>query len=171
VTSTPTPVTPSGDYTEIYDDMLKTHYLRPSKCVSYHEPDDDDTKSEYSDKNDRDFLASPSKRSPPGSAKKAQHATRHQAAAVAAKILQPPNNGKASKKLRREERIFLIDFGLASKFIDSSGAHRPFCMDQRRAHDGTLEFTSRDAHMGAHSRRSDLECLGGFERRGIPCQM
>jgi len=33
-------------------------------------------------------------------------------------------------------------------------------MDQRRAHDGTLEFTSRDAHLGAHSRRSDLECLG-----------
>ncbi|XP_053657905.1 FK506-binding protein 5-like [Anopheles marshallii] len=59
-----------------------------------------------------------------------------------------------------EERIHLIDFGLASKFVDSSGQHRPFCMDQRRAHDGTLEFTSRDAHMGAHARRSDLECLG-----------
>ncbi|XP_050090549.1 uncharacterized protein LOC126574403 isoform X2 [Anopheles aquasalis] len=59
-----------------------------------------------------------------------------------------------------EDRIHLIDFGLASKFMDSSGQHRPFCMDQRRAHDGTLEFTSRDAHMGAHVRRSDLECLG-----------
>ncbi|XP_053677094.1 uncharacterized protein LOC128727228 [Anopheles nili] len=59
-----------------------------------------------------------------------------------------------------EDRIHLIDFGLASKFVDSSGQHRPFCMDQRRAHDGTLEFTSRDAHMGAHARRSDLECLG-----------
>ncbi|XP_052902411.1 uncharacterized protein LOC128309938 isoform X2 [Anopheles moucheti] len=59
-----------------------------------------------------------------------------------------------------EERIHLIDFGLASKFVDSSGQHRAFCMDQRRAHDGTLEFTSRDAHMGAHARRSDLECLG-----------
>lgn len=53
----------------------------------------------------------------------------------------------------------MIDFGLALKFIDSNGVHRPFVMDQRRAHDGTLEFTSRDAHMGAHSRRSDLECL------------
>uniref|UniRef100_A0A182T294 non-specific serine/threonine protein kinase n=1 Tax=Anopheles maculatus TaxID=74869 RepID=A0A182T294_9DIPT len=59
-----------------------------------------------------------------------------------------------------EERIHLIDFGLASKFVDSTDRHRPFCMDQRRAHDGTLEFTSRDAHMGAHARRSDLECLG-----------
>lgn len=58
-----------------------------------------------------------------------------------------------------EDRIHLIDFGLALKFIDANGVHRPFVMDQRRAHDGTLEFTSRDAHMGAHSRRSDLECL------------
>lgn len=58
-----------------------------------------------------------------------------------------------------EDRVHLIDFGLALKFVDSTGQHRPFVMDQRRAHDGTLEFTSRDAHMGAHSRRSDLECL------------
>uniref|UniRef100_A0A182LU08 non-specific serine/threonine protein kinase n=1 Tax=Anopheles culicifacies TaxID=139723 RepID=A0A182LU08_9DIPT len=69
---------------------------------------------------------------------------------------------KATKEdpMPAEDRIHLIDFGLASKFVDSSGQHRPFCMDQRRAHDGTLEFTSRDAHMGAHARRSDLECLG-----------
>ena len=44
--------------------------------------------------------------------------------------------------------------------MDTTGEHRPFCQDQRRAHDGTIEFTSRDAHFGAHSRRSDLECLG-----------
>ena len=62
--------------------------------------------------------------------------------------------------LFKEQKLYLIDFGLASKFMDTNGQHRPFCMDQRRAHDGTLEFTSRDAHMGAHSRRSDLEVLG-----------
>lgn len=54
----------------------------------------------------------------------------------------------------------MIDYGLATKFVDTNGEHRPFCMDQRRAHDGTLEFTSRDAHFGTHSRRSDLECFG-----------
>lgn len=58
------------------------------------------------------------------------------------------------------DRLYLIDFGLASKYVDSSGVHRPFFMDERRAHDGTLEYTSRDAHLGAHARRSDLECLG-----------
>ena len=29
-----------------------------------------------------------------------------------------------------------------------------------QAHDGTIEYTSRDAHIGAHARRSDLEILG-----------
>ena len=33
--------------------------------------------------------------------------------------------------------------------------------DPKRAHDGTVEFTSRDAHMGvAPSRRGDMEILG-----------
>lgn len=32
--------------------------------------------------------------------------------------------------------------------------------DARRAHDGTMEYTSRDGHTGAHWRRSDLESLG-----------
>lgn len=59
-----------------------------------------------------------------------------------------------------DDHVYLIDYGLATKFVDTNGDHRPFCMDQRRAHDGTLEFTSRDAHFGTHSRRSDLECFG-----------
>lgn len=59
-----------------------------------------------------------------------------------------------------DDHVYLIDYGLATKFVDTNCEHRPFCMDQRRAHDGTLEFTSRDAHFGTHSRRSDLECFG-----------
>lgn len=56
--------------------------------------------------------------------------------------------------------IYLLDFGLASKFLDSDGKHKDFGMDARKAHDGTLEYSSRDSHIGAHSRRSDLETLG-----------
>ncbi len=37
--------------------------------------------------------------------------------------------------------------------------HKALEPDERRAHDGTLEYTSRDAHIGAHSRRGDLETL------------
>ncbi|KAJ8706080.1 hypothetical protein PYW07_010857 [Mythimna separata] len=57
-------------------------------------------------------------------------------------------------------QIYLLDYGLASKFLDSEGKHKDFGMDARKAHDGTLEYSSRDSHIGAHSRRSDLETLG-----------
>ncbi|XP_045507889.1 nucleosomal histone kinase 1-like [Colias croceus] len=57
-------------------------------------------------------------------------------------------------------QIYLLDYGLASKFLDSNGNHKEFGMDARKAHDGTLEYSSRDSHIGAHSRRSDLETLG-----------
>ncbi|GBP91941.1 Nucleosomal histone kinase 1 [Eumeta japonica] len=57
-------------------------------------------------------------------------------------------------------QIYLLDYGLASKFLDSVGNHKDFGMDARKAHDGTLEYSSRDSHIGAHSRRSDLETLG-----------
>nr|XP_032524370.1 uncharacterized protein LOC116775583 isoform X2 [Danaus plexippus plexippus] len=57
-------------------------------------------------------------------------------------------------------QIYLLDYGLASKFLDSNGNHKDFSMDARKAHDGTLEYSSRDSHIGAHSRRSDLETLG-----------
>lgn len=56
-------------------------------------------------------------------------------------------------------QIYLLDYGLASKFLDSDGNHKDFGMDARKAHDGTLEYSSRDSHIGAHSRRSDLETL------------
>ncbi|KAF4526626.1 hypothetical protein B566_EDAN015395 [Ephemera danica] len=58
-----------------------------------------------------------------------------------------------------QDRVFLVDFGLATLY-EVDGVHKDFNPDQRKAHDGTLEFTSRDAHQGAHSRRGDLEVLG-----------
>lgn len=127
----------------IYEDMLNTHYLRPCRKVSYF--CDEEDQEENDDKKDRDFRFSG------GSAKRSPNGT--------TTTEERPSSSSSANRVT-EDRIFVIDFGLAIKFIDSSGTHRPFCMDQRRAHDGTLEFTSRDAHMGAHSRRSDLECLG-----------
>ena len=56
--------------------------------------------------------------------------------------------------------MFLVDFGLASKYKDNLGFHHDGGEDERFAHEGTLEYTSRDAHIGAHSRRGDLETLG-----------
>ncbi|KAK3093890.1 hypothetical protein FSP39_021504 [Pinctada imbricata] len=56
--------------------------------------------------------------------------------------------------------IYLVDFGLAHRY-KPDGTHRPYKEDPKRCHDGTVEFTSIDAHKGvAPSRRGDLEILG-----------
>jgi len=54
--------------------------------------------------------------------------------------------------------IFLVDFGLCVKYIKPDG-HKEYKADPRKAHDGTIEYLSRDAHIGCTSRRSDLEVL------------
>ncbi|XP_022248519.1 serine/threonine-protein kinase VRK1-like isoform X2 [Limulus polyphemus] len=60
----------------------------------------------------------------------------------------------------RENQVYLVDYGLACRYNTSCGIHKEYKEDLRKAHDGTIEFTSRDAHIGAHSRRGDLEILG-----------
>ncbi|XP_015188992.1 PREDICTED: serine/threonine-protein kinase VRK1-like isoform X2 [Polistes dominula] len=62
--------------------------------------------------------------------------------------------------VREKSQAYLVDYGLAYRFRTTAGIHKPFVHDERRAHEGTLEFTSRDAHHGTHSRRGDLETLG-----------
>lgn len=46
-----------------------------------------------------------------------------------------------------ENQVFLVDFGLACRYAND-GKHKEYKYDQRKAHDGTIEFTSRDAHIG-----------------------
>lgn len=68
-------------------------------------------------------------------------------------VLGHPSQGQAP--------VYLVDFGLACRYIDKdTGLHKPYCEDERRAHNGTLEYTSRDGHCGAMSRKGDLEILG-----------
>jgi serine/threonine protein kinase len=58
-------------------------------------------------------------------------------------------------------QVYLLDYGLACKFLQSNGQHKPYFVDLRKAHAlGTILFCSLDAHNGAQSRRSDLESLG-----------
>ncbi|KAF5272325.1 hypothetical protein FQA39_LY07926 [Lamprigera yunnana] len=66
-------------------------------------------------------------------------------------------NNENSKSI---DEIYLLDYGLASKYVTTNGEHKPFDIDERKAHAGTILFCSRDAHQGVSSRRSDLECLG-----------
>lgn len=61
---------------------------------------------------------------------------------------------------KAKDQVFLVDFGLASRYMPD-GSHRKYDPNPKKAHDGTLEYTSRDAHHGVSpSRRADFEILG-----------
>jgi len=70
--------------------------------------------------------------------------------------LGPPVAGTAPTGKGRN--IFLVDYGLVSKYTHM-GVHKPYVRDERCAHEGTLEYTARDFHLGCVSRRGDLEVL------------
>ncbi|XP_054652001.1 serine/threonine-protein kinase VRK1 isoform X2 [Dunckerocampus dactyliophorus] len=56
-------------------------------------------------------------------------------------------------------QVYLADYGLAYRYAPE-GSHKDYKEDPKKCHDGTIEFTSIDAHKGvAASRRGDLEIL------------
>ncbi|KAM3595614.1 uncharacterized protein V6R79_026434 [Siganus canaliculatus] len=56
-------------------------------------------------------------------------------------------------------QVYLADYGLAYRYAPDS-VLKEYKEDPKRCHDGTIEFTSIDAHKGASpSRRGDLEIL------------
>ncbi|XP_073905864.1 serine/threonine-protein kinase VRK2 isoform X2 [Castor canadensis] len=58
------------------------------------------------------------------------------------------------------DRVYLADYGLSYRYCPN-GSHKQYQENPRKGHNGTIEFTSLDAHKGvALSRRSDVEILG-----------
>ncbi|XP_071755247.1 serine/threonine-protein kinase VRK1 isoform X1 [Centroberyx gerrardi] len=56
-------------------------------------------------------------------------------------------------------QVYLVDYGLAYRY-SPEGVLKEYKEDPKRCHDGTIEFTSIDAHKGvAPCRRGDLEIL------------
>jgi vaccinia related kinase len=55
-----------------------------------------------------------------------------------------------------KNQAYLVDFGLAGKFTTD----KEFKPNPKKAHDGTIEYLSRDAHHGVPTRRGDFEILG-----------
>ena len=49
-------------------------------------------------------------------------------------------------------QVYLVDYGLAYRYIGDGGRRTEYKEDPRRTHDGTIEFTSRDAHRGVRKR-------------------
>ncbi|KAL4694634.1 hypothetical protein H8957_002273 [Semnopithecus entellus] len=61
---------------------------------------------------------------------------------------------------RNPDRVYLADYGLSYRYCPN-GNHKQYQENPRKGHNGTIEFTSLDAHKGvALSRRSDVEILG-----------
>ncbi|XP_063774272.1 serine/threonine-protein kinase VRK2 [Pseudophryne corroboree] len=57
------------------------------------------------------------------------------------------------------KKVYLADYGLSYRYCPD-GMHKEYKEDPKRRHNGTIEFTSLDAHKGATtSRRGDLEIL------------
>lgn len=72
--------------------------------------------------------------------------------------LKPENFAMGMGK--RSHHVYLLDFGLAKRFIDGkSGQHVPFC--DGKALTGTARYVSVSTHLGIQqSRRDDIESLG-----------
>lgn len=146
-----------------------SHNLRPTRSIAYIDENSrssQNSESQNSDNSDEDedFEVSPKKRKSQKTSRKRKITSKKAGLDNLADNLKSFNRElSTSSELDSDEKVFVIDYGLATKFVntvDGVSVHKPFCCDERRAHDGTIEFTSRDAHFGAHSRRSDLECLG-----------
>uniref|UniRef100_A0A182N605 non-specific serine/threonine protein kinase n=1 Tax=Anopheles dirus TaxID=7168 RepID=A0A182N605_9DIPT len=56
---------------------------------------------------------------------------------------------------RGRERLYLVDFGMACRIV----LEDQFKPDPKKKHNGTIEYTSRDAHQGVMTMRGDLEIL------------
>lgn len=54
----------------------------------------------------------------------------------------------ANLMLRNEKEIYLVDYGLAHRF-SREGSHQNYIKKPEAKHNGTIEYTSRDAHDGA----------------------
>ncbi|CAG0884197.1 unnamed protein product [Darwinula stevensoni] len=59
-----------------------------------------------------------------------------------------------------ENEVYLVDYGLAMRYKEEGRLLKDDRPDKRYAHNGTIEYVSRDAHLGVFSPRGDLETLG-----------
>ncbi|KFB40766.1 AGAP001933-PA-like protein [Anopheles sinensis] len=56
---------------------------------------------------------------------------------------------------RGQEKLFLVDFGMTNRIVTD----KQFKPDPKKKHNGTIEYTSRDAHQGVMTMRGDFEIL------------
>jgi len=47
------------------------------------------------------------------------------------------------ERKKQSAQVFLLDYGLATKFLDDKGEHIKYSPNPKKAHNGTLEYESR----------------------------
>ncbi|XP_077437437.1 serine/threonine-protein kinase VRK2 [Vanacampus margaritifer] len=61
---------------------------------------------------------------------------------------------------RNPQELYLVDYGMARRYC-VDGVQKEYKENPRKGHNGTIEYTSLDAHKGvAPSRRGDIQILG-----------
>lgn len=53
-----------------------------------------------------------------------------------------------------QSQVYLVDFGLATHF----NTDKTFKANPKKAHNGTIEYLSRDAHLGGKYFYHDIDC-------------
>ena len=82
-----------------------------------------------------------------------------------------PDNFTVGGDQKSRHRIYIIDFGLAKKYMSSTGEHIKY--REGKGLTGTARYASINTHLGVEqSRRDDLESLGYvfiyFLKGGLP---
>ena len=73
-------------------------------------------------------------------------------------MLAPNDGGGGPRDRRRHAELFVVDFGLAKRFLNADGSH--IAMRRKNGVTGTPRYCSYRTHLGRESsRRDDLESL------------
>jgi serine/threonine protein kinase len=127
----------SNSHHVFYNGAIRSHYLRPSKSISYivdeensrstYSPESGHADSDYSDDHDEDFELSPRRKKGSrfaGKTKGKFNSSRLPVKNLPKKSMfnMPKDKLKATEAEKSsDDRVFVIDYGLATKFMDTNG--------------------------------------------------